>query len=138
MMGDTVTLQLSRFNGSVPASVRIRMGRTDPYKLDDMETTLSWGALFLVLSCSTYFLYSKIFQRKIDYAGSVALVTGGASGIGLELCKQLLEHHITVVIWDVDEEALCQAVSEVVEPSNFLYVASKTFSLSTVVRHRPR
>jgi NAD(P)-dependent dehydrogenase (short-subunit alcohol dehydrogenase family) len=42
----------------------------------------------------------------MDYfRGKVALVTGGASGIGAELVRQLLDSGATVIIADIDEKA---------------------------------
>jgi len=66
----------------------------------------------LALVCSTYFIH-KMCSKKIDYAGRVALVTGGASGIGFQLCRMLIKHRITVVIWDIDDNTLQRAVAEV-------------------------
>ena len=38
-----------------------------------------------------------------DVRGQVALVTGGAGGIGRELARQLARDGAKVVIWDIDE-----------------------------------
>lgn len=45
-------------------------------------------------------------------AGSRALVTGGARGIGRLLCRELVERGAEVVIWDLDADLLEQAVAE--------------------------
>ncbi|MFC0449963.1 SDR family NAD(P)-dependent oxidoreductase [Rhodococcus jostii] len=42
-------------------------------------------------------------------AGQVAVVTGGASGIGLALCEQFTQRGLDVVISDIDEAALASA-----------------------------
>ncbi len=47
-----------------------------------------------------------------DFAGKVAVVTGGASGIGLALCRALLAAGAKVVIGDVEKKALDAAVAE--------------------------
>ncbi|MFW5839988.1 MAG: 3-oxoacyl-[acyl-carrier-protein] reductase [Planctomycetota bacterium] len=42
----------------------------------------------------------------------IAIVTGGARGIGLEICRELLSMGMTVVAVDVNEDNLTQAKSE--------------------------
>jgi 3-oxoacyl-[acyl-carrier protein] reductase len=43
-------------------------------------------------------------KAKYDFAGKVAVVTGGASGIGAETGRQLREAGATVVSWDLSED----------------------------------
>jgi NAD(P)-dependent dehydrogenase (short-subunit alcohol dehydrogenase family) len=50
-----------------------------------------------------------------DFAGKVAVVTGGASGIGLALCRALLAEGAKVVIGDVEQKALDAAVAELAQ-----------------------
>ena len=45
-------------------------------------------------------------STQIDLAGRRAVVTGGASGIGLETCRRLLACGATLTVWDRDEAAL--------------------------------
>ncbi len=45
-----------------------------------------------------------------DFQGRVAVVTGGASGIGLALCRAFLGEGMKVVVADVEEPALHKAV----------------------------
>lgn len=46
---------------------------------------------------------------KYNFSGKVALVTGGAAGIGLDITKAFLEAEGSVVVWDYSEKALSQA-----------------------------
>jgi NAD(P)-dependent dehydrogenase (short-subunit alcohol dehydrogenase family) len=47
-----------------------------------------------------------------DLAGKVAVVTGGAGGVGKGLCRALLEEGARVVVADVEQAALDRAVEE--------------------------
>jgi NAD(P)-dependent dehydrogenase (short-subunit alcohol dehydrogenase family) len=46
----------------------------------------------------------------VELRGRVAVVTGGASGIGLALCRALLSQGMRVVVADVEEGALADAI----------------------------
>ena len=48
---------------------------------------------------------------KYDFTGRVAIVTGGARGIGLAIVKRLLEGGARVAIWDVDGKEVDQVSS---------------------------
>ena len=50
--------------------------------------------------------------NAVDLSGRVAVVTGGAQGIGLAVARRLLSSGASVAIWDVDETAMAKAVSE--------------------------
>ena len=50
-----------------------------------------------------------------DFRGKVAVVTGGASGIGKSLVRALLAEGARVVVGDVEEKALNEAVAELSE-----------------------
>ncbi len=52
---------------------------------------------------------------KVNLEGQVALVTGGANGIGRAIVQALADNGADVVIVDIDPEAGAQAASEVVE-----------------------
>jgi 2-dehydro-3-deoxy-L-rhamnonate dehydrogenase (NAD+) len=51
-------------------------------------------------------------MNQIDLKGRVAVVTGGAQGIGLETCKRLLNSGARVVVWDIDAAQLAAASAE--------------------------
>ncbi|MFW5876066.1 MAG: SDR family oxidoreductase [Myxococcota bacterium] len=48
-----------------------------------------------------------------EIAGSRALITGGASGIGLGLARELAGRGAEVVLWDIDGDALDAAVASI-------------------------
>ncbi len=48
-------------------------------------------------------------MNRIDLAGRVAIVTGGARGIGYAAAERMLASGATVVLWDVDAAALDKA-----------------------------
>ncbi len=49
----------------------------------------------------------------MDFKGKIAVVTGGASGIGLACCREFAERHADVAVLDVDEKAGARAVDDV-------------------------
>ena len=57
-------------------------------------------------------------------AGRVALITGGAGGIGLATARRLMEDGACVVLCDIDREALSSAENELRERYNSDVVAS--------------
>lgn len=46
---------------------------------------------------------------RIDLGGRVAIITGGARGIGYAAAERMLASGASVVIWDIDAEALAKA-----------------------------
>ncbi|HEY1633895.1 MAG TPA: SDR family NAD(P)-dependent oxidoreductase [Acidimicrobiales bacterium] len=61
-----------------------------------------------------------------SFSGKVAVVTGGASGIGRALCEALLTADADVVIADVEKKALDRAIDEVAAPPGRELVAVVT------------
>lgn len=52
-------------------------------------------------------------MNRLDFSGRAAVITGGAQGIGLTAARQMAEGGARVALWDLDAEALDQAVSEI-------------------------
>ena len=50
-------------------------------------------------------------MNRIDLAGRVAVVTGGAQGIGLAIAERLLDSGAGVALWDIDDGSLGKAAS---------------------------
>ncbi|MBE9538580.1 MAG: SDR family oxidoreductase [Proteobacteria bacterium] len=48
---------------------------------------------------------------KYNFSGQVAIITGGARGIGLAIVKRLLEGGARVAVWDRDGEAIRELVT---------------------------
>ena len=51
-------------------------------------------------------------MNQIDLAGKAAIVTGGARGIGYAIAERLLQSGAKVALWDMDADALAQAVKD--------------------------
>ena len=50
-----------------------------------------------------------LLMNQIDLQGRVAVVTGGAQGIGYAIAERMLASGAAVVLWDVDAEKLAEA-----------------------------
>src|SRR6202050_1942236 len=46
------------------------------------------------------------FMNTIDLEGRIAIVTGGARGIGLAVCERMMKSGAKVVLWDMDKAAM--------------------------------
>ena len=51
-------------------------------------------------------------MNQIDLKGRVAVITGGAQGIGLATAQRYLASGAAVVLWDVDTASLKKAQSQ--------------------------
>ena len=59
-------------------------------------------------------------MHQFDLKGKTAIITGGAQGFGLDIAKRFLKSGAKVIIWDIDEKELKNAVN-VVNDSNLSY-----------------
>ncbi|MBP6901489.1 MAG: SDR family oxidoreductase [Burkholderiaceae bacterium] len=55
-------------------------------------------------------------MNQLDLNGRVAIVTGGAQGIGLATARRLLDSGATVELWDIDAPRLAQALEQLQAP----------------------
>ena len=51
-------------------------------------------------------------MNQLDLKGRVAIVTGGAQGIGLATARRMLASGAQLLLWDMDRDRLAQAVAE--------------------------
>ena len=51
-------------------------------------------------------------MNQIDLNGQVAVITGGAQGIGFAIAKRLVASGAKVSLWDMNAELLAQAKAE--------------------------
>ena len=49
---------------------------------------------------------------KFDLSNRVAIVTGGAQGFGLAITERFIDSGAKVVIWDIDESAIKDAINK--------------------------
>lgn len=67
-----------------------------------------------------------------DLTGKVAVVTGGAGGIGRALCEELLAEGMKVVVADVQAEAVESTAKELTERGEIIGVATDVTDLGSV------
>ena len=51
-------------------------------------------------------------KNIFDFKGRTAIITGGGQGFGLDVAKRFLEGGAKVIIWDIDQNLLDEAVKE--------------------------
>jgi len=71
--------------------------------------------LILILLCIVHYIYVEtlVWLNKKKIEGEVAFITGGASGIGKILADKLVGEKVTVVICDLNQEQLDNAVKDI-------------------------
>jgi NAD(P)-dependent dehydrogenase (short-subunit alcohol dehydrogenase family) len=67
-----------------------------------------------------------------DLSGKVAVVTGGAAGIGRGITEALLEEGVHVVVADIEEPVLAAAVKELSELGSVRGVVTDVSSADSV------
>jgi len=76
--------------------------------------------------------------NQIDLKGRVAVVTGGAQGIGRAIVARLLASGAAVAVWDRDLELASQCCAELAERGRIVPVGCDVRSLSAVESARDR
>lgn len=74
--------------------------------------------------------------NKIDLAGRIAVVTGGAQGIGRAIVERFLDSDATVAIWDRDKAFAEKTADELKARGKVAAVACDVTSLADVERAR--
>lgn len=65
-----------------------------------------WGIIIGAMRFGLEVVYKiRSNNMNLEIAGHVAVVTGGARGIGAGICKALADEDCTIVVWDRDDEA---------------------------------
>ena len=76
-------------------------------------------------------------MNQIDLNGRVAVITGGAQGIGLATAQRMLQSGASVVLWDIDTAQLALA-QETLKPLGTVSAAMVELSLEDAVRDATR
>src|SRR5689334_20306080 len=71
-------------------------------------------------------------MNEIDLKGQVAVVTGGAQGIGLAVAQRLRASGARLALWDVDEARMQQAVEALGGRDHALAVTTDITVLASV------
>jgi NAD(P)-dependent dehydrogenase (short-subunit alcohol dehydrogenase family) len=72
-------------------------------------------------------------MNQIDLSSRVAVVTGGAQGIGLATAKRMLKSGASLILWDIDDDQLALA-KEALKPLGKVSTAMVELSLEDAVR----
>ena len=51
-------------------------------------------------------------KNKFDFKNRTAIITGGAQGFGLDIARRFLDSGAKVIIWDIDEKLINDAIKE--------------------------
>ena len=51
-------------------------------------------------------------MNNYNLKGRVAIVTGGAQGLGYAITKRLLESDAQVIVWDIDQKAMDETLKK--------------------------
>ncbi len=70
--------------------------------------------------------------HKLDFDGRVAVVTGGAQGIGLAVTKRLLASGAKVAIWDLDEKLTKKTIAALKAGKRVVGITADIGSLASV------
>jgi len=80
-------------------------------------------------------------MNQIDLKGRVAVITGGAQGIGYATCERLLQSGAEVVIWDIDAaqlDAACKSLSALGPVSGQVVELTDDASVAAATAVQPR
>ena len=55
-------------------------------------------------------------MNQFDLKNRTAVITGGAQGFGLDIARKFLISGANVIIWDIDEKELQNAVKKINNP----------------------
>ena len=55
-------------------------------------------------------------MHQFDLKNRTAIITGGARGFGLDIARKFLNSGANVIIWDIDEKELQNAVKKINNP----------------------
>ncbi len=72
-------------------------------------------------------------MNQIDLAGRVAVITGGAQGIGLAIAKRMRASGASVVLWDIAAEPLAAAQATLADPAQPGAVSTQVVELTDEV-----
>lgn len=69
---------------------------------------------FAVIKIFIMWIFSSLFSwKRKSIVGKLALVTGGANGIGRQIALRLAQEKCNIVIADLDQEAGCRTADEI-------------------------
>ena len=66
----------------------------------------------------------------MEFAGKVAVITGGGAGIGAAIARRLAARGMKFVLADINSEALAKTASELRQSESIVYWPSSSRSLS--------